>query len=328
MFVANLILTSSSLLLLLDASLLYNSPMYSDFEVTNLYRIAFCSASLFVFSCFADDAIDAGLRPPAHTAKTKSKDDALLLLNHMDDSADSNDSKERNVSPRVYSSFLSRITFFWFTEFFRTISKKKTLDYNDLWELEDHMKMDSISEQFNKAFAKEMAYVERRNQSSASTVKFNSWNLIRLVCRFRGKAILLLQFMKLVSESMTFLRPILLSFMIRFISDPNEKKWHGILLVVAFVGSSVFEKIFDQFYAEKDSRVSDDLGAGLKNLLYRKAMNISNKARNKSTTGKIINLVTSDLSSFLNIMWLLEMVWSSPLQIGEPQAFAYLKFFQ
>lgn len=320
MFVANLMLFICSLVPLLD-SRLYNAEMYSNFEVTNLYQVALCSAGLFVFSCFADDAIEAGLKPRPQS--TKPKNDDSVLLNHMKDSDE--DSKERNVSPRVYCSFLSRITFFWFIEFFKTISKKETIDQTDLWELEDHMKMDTISAEFNEHFAKEMQYVEQRKQTSTSIVKFSTWNLVRLVCRFRGKAILLLQFMKLVSDCLTFLRPILLSFMIRFVSDPNEKRWHGILLVVGFVASSIFEKIFDQIYFEVCERISDDLEAGLKNQLYSKAMNMSNKARNKSTTAKIINLITGDVYSFSRIPELLEMIWSGPLQIGESAKLLLIK---
>ena len=312
MFLAKLVLSICSLVTLLDSQL-YNGAMYSDFEVTNLYQIALCSAGLFVFSCFADDAIDAGLKPQVN----KPKDDDSVLFNHMMDSNE--DSKERNVSPRVYSSFLSRITLFWYTEFFKTISKKKTLDDADLWELEDDMKMETISEQFNREFANEMKYVEQRNKTSKSPVKFNSWNMIRLACRFRGKAILLLQLMKLVYDCMSFVRPILLSLMIRFVSDPNEKRWHGILLVLGFVVCTIFDQIFEQSYYGKRDRVNEDLEAGFMNLLYSKAMSMSNKARNKSTTGKIINLITSDIYSISSGQYLLEMIWSSPFQIGEWQ---------
>ena len=322
-FVASLVLSICSLVTLLD-SRLYNSAMYSDFEVTNFYQIALCSVGLFVFNCFADDAIDAGLKPRPQA--TKPKDDDSVLLNHMknsDKSEDSSESCERNVSPRVYSSFLSRITFFWFTEFFKTISKKKTIDHTDLWELEDDMKMETISEQFNREFVNEMKYVEQRNQTSKSPVKFNSWNTIRLACRFRGKAILLLQLMRLICDCMTFVRPILLSFMIRFISDPNEKRWHGILLVIGFVVCTIFEKIVDQTYYQKCDRVNDDLEAGFMNLLYSKAMSMSNKARNKSTTGKIINLITSDIYSISSSQYLLEMIWSSPFQIGKWQCLTF-----
>lgn len=307
MFMANFILFVCSMVILLDA-LLFNGPMYSDFQVYNAYLVACCSAGLLFLSCFADDAVDAGLRPAPKTEK----DDTLL--NNADESA-----SERvvNVSPRLYSSFLSRITYFWFGEFFEILSKKKTLDHSDLWELDEELKIENVSRRFNKQFDAEMQHVTQSNQKSINKIRYNSWNTIRVAWRFCGKAVLCSNLLKLVGDLITFLRPILLSFMIKFISNPEEKKWHGILLVVGFVSCSILERIFMSFFYELTSRIMDNMQAGMKNLLYSKATNMSNKARNKSTTGQIINLINDDVHTFSYLPNAFEKAWSNPLQIGE-----------
>lgn len=290
---ANLILAVSSLVLLLDASL-YNGSMYSDFEANNVYRIFLCSAGLLVLSCFADDAVDAGLRPAP-----KIEDDDTLL-NNTDDSHSSDSSKEEaaNVSPRVYSSFLSQITFYWFMEFFKTASKKKTIHFNDIWQLEDDMRMETVSERFNREFVKEMQNVDRRNRESSKTVKYSSWNSLKVAYRAYGSEILVANFLKLINDFVTFLSPVLLSFMIKFISDPNEKKWHGILLIIGFICTSLLNNITISFYSVKAFRIAVNLKSAMMNLIYVKAMRLSNKAKNKMSSGQIVNLMSVDADHF------------------------------
>ena len=308
-FVANVIVTLSSLIILFDAQL-YNGPMYSGIEVFNACLIALCSTSLFILSCFADDAVDAGLRPPF----TKTKQ---TLLENSNEFESFKEEKVMNVSPRVYSSFLSRITLFWYTEFFQILSKKKTLEPNDLWQLDEESQMKNISYNFNWEFNKEMEHVSRLSRTSSKPVKFNSWNTIRFAWRFCGKSILFTNLLKLVSDLITFLRPVLMSYMIQFISDPEEKKWHGILLVIGFVSCLIFKRIFNQFFHEQQNRITTNLLAGMKNLLYCKATSISNKARNKLTIGKIINLIDEDAGTLSNLPHIFETLWSRPFQIGE-----------
>ena len=293
-FVANLIVSSTSLVLLLDA-LLYNGSMYSDFETNNVYRICLCSASLLVLSCFADDAFDAGLRP-----LPKIEDDDTLL-NNTDDSTSSfssSDEEKANVSPRVYSSFLSQITFFWFMQFFKATSKKKSIHFSDIWDLEDDMKMENVSERFNKEFAKELEYIERQNQTSTKKVKYTSWNSMKVACRAYGREILIANFLKLINDFITFLGPVMLSFMIQFISNPEEKKWHGILLIVGFVSTSILSNISSSFYTVRVFRIAVNLKSAMMNLIYCKAMRISNKARNKMSSGQIVNLMSIDADKF------------------------------
>lgn len=290
-FVANLILSSSAMVLLLDA-LLYNGPMYTAFERDNVYRTFFCSASLFVLTCFADDAVDAGLRPPPQV------EDDETLLNNTDESASSEEKKTANVAPRVYSSFLSRITFFWFMQFFRATSKKRSIHFSDIWDLEDDMKMETQSERYNREFTKEMQRIDRLNQTSTKKIKYTSWSTLKVAYRAYGNEILIANFLKLINDFITFLSPVLLSFMIKFISDPEEKKWHGILLVIAFVSTSVLNNISSSFYTVKVFRVAVNLKSAMMNLVYCKAMRISNKARNKMSSGQIINLMSVDADKF------------------------------
>lgn len=99
--IVNLILVVSSTVLLFDV-LAYNGHTYTDYERQNIFVNAVCVYILLFLSCFADDAVDAGLRPDSEIKKIKEKSGEKI-------------EKEETVptSPKKYSSFLSKITFFW-----------------------------------------------------------------------------------------------------------------------------------------------------------------------------------------------------------------------
>lgn len=108
-FVVNLLLSITSTILLLDV-LSCNGHMYVDFERQNIYRNSLCVYTLLLVSCFADDAVDAGLRPASEHQKSSKES----LVENIESELGKEEPEETVLtSPRKYCSFLSRITFFW-----------------------------------------------------------------------------------------------------------------------------------------------------------------------------------------------------------------------
>ena len=98
-FVVNFLLTVSLTILLFD--MLTNTETYADFERQNIYRNSLCVYTLLLISCFADDAVNAGLRQASELSK------------ETEPNIETGQEEIVAISPREYSSFLSKITFFW-----------------------------------------------------------------------------------------------------------------------------------------------------------------------------------------------------------------------
>ena len=235
MFVVTLSNLVCTFILLLD-TLLYNESMYTDFELNNFYRLFLCSLCLFVLNCFTDDAVDAGLKPDL---KKQEEDENLL---------DKNLEKEAKISPRIYSSFLSKLTYYWFIEFFKTAAKRRSILFSDIWDLEDNMKIEPVTGRFDKELNKEMDYIKKLQENSSKPIRFKSFNAMKVVNRVYGRRILSVSFLKLMNDLITFSSPILLNLMIAFISNTNEPKWHGLLIVIAFVFTSILKNFLTSFY--------------------------------------------------------------------------------
>lgn len=220
--------------------------------------------------CFTDDPVDAGLKPK--------KSNKTLLANEETSCSNEFGDDKAEVSPRVYSSFLSQLTFYWFTEFFKKIANR-SIHFDDIWDLECDMKMETISKRFNDEFYKKMQHIEIMNLNSAKTVKFNSWDMMKVSYRAYGNEILFANFLKLLTDFITFFNPILLSFMIKFVSNRKEPAWHGLLIVIGFVFSSILKNFFISFYNVRIFQVAIKLKSAMMNLIYCKAMKISSKVK-------------------------------------------------
>lgn len=294
MFVATLLEVVCSLVLLLDTNL-YNASMYKEFEANNIYRIFLCSLGLFTLSCFKDDPVDAGLKPGP-------KDDENLLHIMETNKEEYNKIIRSKVSPRVYSSFLSHITFYWFSDFFEISKDRKTIHYTDIWELEDDLKIEGVVEKFNQEYLEEVKNIEFQNRNSTLKIKYNSYNTIKIFWRAYGNRLLYSSFIKLLMDIITFASPFLLSFMINFVSDINSPKWHGIFIVIGFAISSFLKNIFYCSYSTKIFAISMNLKSSLTNLIYSKAFKLNPTAKKNISQGEINNLVLIDTSKFADFL--------------------------
>ena len=54
-----------------------------------------------------------------------------------------------------------------------------------------------------------------------------------------------------------------------------------------------------------------------------KALTMSNSARKNSTVGEIVNLMSVDAQRLMDLMAYVNLIWSSPLQIGLAIYFLY-----
>ena len=69
--------------------------------------------------------------------------------------------------------------------------------------------------------------------------------------------------------------------------------------------------------------VAMNLRTALWTVLYRKTLTMSASARRERSVGEAVNLMSVDVQRFMDMMPYLNMIWSSPLQIGLAVYFIY-----
>ena len=275
-FFVTFLSATCSFILLLD-TLLYNKPAYSDFEISNINRLFLCNLCLFVLSCFTDDAIDAGLKP---------SENGESLLDNFETNEIENEKVK--ISPKQYSSFISRISFYWYFNLVNLASKRE-LKINEIYEVEDDMQIDLVIKKFDRAFNKELEHIEKLNQNLSKKIKFSLKNTLKVIWRAQGFNILFLVVLKTMADLSIFLQPLLLNFMINFVNNPNEQKWHGVLILIGFVFSIMLKTLFSQHQNMRSFAIAINLKTSFSNLIFNKTLKLSPKARRNRTTGEIVN---------------------------------------
>lgn len=305
LFFSTALFTVCSFIVLLDSTL-YNQSMYSEIESTSIFRIYLCNICLFFLSWFTDDPVDAGVRPR--------EDDETLP--EKTEQHEGEKLKEPPVCPHHYSSFISKVTYSWCLHLFRKTANRE-LKLEEIYEVRNDIKIGPNIRKFNAQFEDELKRIEKQNQKNPEKKKkFSLFNTLRLIWRNQRFNIVCLIIFKTSADIIIFCQPLLLSFMIGYIKDENSIKWQGSLIVIGFLLTSTLKTIFTNLQSLRALGVALNLRTAFQNLIFNKALRLSNQAKNKRTTGQITNLFTTDPARFTNYATLYIYIISAPLQLA------------
>ncbi|KAK2141833.1 hypothetical protein LSH36_1034g00008 [Paralvinella palmiformis] len=257
---------------------------------------------------------------------------------------------QRN-SPERSASFLSVITFWWFTSLI-ILGYKKPLERSDLWSLSAEDTSEYVSLRFEKYWKKEIEKINRRkniliseSESKSSEVdiplrctegnvkpkdgservkKSLKPSLIIALSKAFGLTFLFGSFLKFVHDVLIFVSPMLLRELIAFASDKSQPLWKGyyytvLLLVVALIQSLILNQYFHICFLTGMRLRTSVIAA-----VYRKSLKLSNAARRVSTVGEIVNLMSVDAQRFTELTTYLNLLWSGPFQICVALYFLWL----
>ncbi|KAF5402962.1 hypothetical protein PHET_03006 [Paragonimus heterotremus] len=122
--------------------------------------------------------------------------------------------------------------------------------------------------------------------------------------------------LKLLHDTLLFISPLLLKILLKFMQgDHGEPVWHGYLYAVTMFVAGCTQTLILQRYFRDVNIMGMHLRTVITCAVYRKSLRLSNKARCESTTGKIMNLISSDAQHFTTLMPYVHVVWSGPFQI-------------
>ncbi|KAH9589496.1 Multidrug resistance-associated protein 1, variant 2 [Schistosoma haematobium] len=150
------------------------------------------------------------------------------------------------------------------------------------------------------------------------------FSLLYALMKTYGKTLLWSAFLKFLYDILVFVNPLLLKLLLNFLQNTqSEPIWHGYLYAIAiFIDTSVQSLILQSYF-----HIVFKLGMNIKTAItaavYRKSLRLSNKARYQSTTGQIMNLMSSDAQQFVQLMPFINILWSGPFQITIAMVFLW-----
>ncbi|KAK9767152.1 hypothetical protein K7432_003275 [Basidiobolus ranarum] len=222
--------------------------------------------------------------------------------------------EDSNVCPEQYANVFSLITFSWMNPLLKTGSKKPLVE-EDLWTLEEDYKARQISDQFQNLWQRELT----EGKKSPSLV----WTLAKSF----GFPFLCGALFKVVQDVLAFVQPQLLRKLMGFVgsqatNDP-EPPYRGYTIAGAMFLTAITQTIFLHQYFQRSTVTGMKLRCALVTAIYRKALVLSNGARQKYTVGEIVNHMTVDAQRVQDLCMYANIAWSGPFQIALSLYFLY-----
>uniref|UniRef100_A0A8D0B9V4 ABC-type glutathione-S-conjugate transporter n=1 Tax=Salvator merianae TaxID=96440 RepID=A0A8D0B9V4_SALMN len=105
------------------------------------------------------------------------------------------------------------------------------------------------------------------------------------------------------------------SFFLEFIADPEAPRWKGYLFAALLFSLGCLQTVFEQQYMYRCLVLGVRLRTAVSGLVYRKILVMSSAARQTTTTGEIVNLVSVDVQKLMDAIIYLNGTWLAPVRI-------------
>ncbi|XP_021375006.1 multidrug resistance-associated protein 1-like [Mizuhopecten yessoensis] len=241
--------------------------------------------------------------------------------------------------PEADSSFISRISFWWFSG---TVVQgyKHALKRSDLFAMNEEDMCSSVIPHFDKYWHQEIEKEKssKRNPETPSTdgielqtrqrdgETYTEVNVVDGKPPYKAKLLislikafwpmfLLSALYKLIFDILQFVSPLVLKQLIMFTRNKSEYQWRGYVYAVMMFVVAVVQSFILHQYFHGCQLLGMKLRTAIITVVYRKMLLLSNTARRNSTVGEIVNLMSVDAQRFMELMTYFHTIWSGPFQI-------------
>ncbi|XP_037524946.1 multidrug resistance-associated protein 1 [Rhipicephalus sanguineus] len=227
--------------------------------------------------------------------------------------------QKANASPETKASFISAIFFWWFNGMiFR--GYKQPLRLGDMWSLDQANETRHIANNFDHFYRREKPSKKpTAAKSGAENTGLSSSSpeigIMAPLFRTFLPELIVLGFHKLAGSLLTFVNPLALDLLIRFM-DSDDPAWHGALFSCTMFFASMAESLFNSQYEYRIFLVSMRMRSAMINAIYRKALTLSSSAKGRFTTGEIVNLMAVDTQRIMEYIQVFNYLWTTPIQVA------------
>ncbi|NWV99416.1 MRP1 protein, partial [Machaerirhynchus nigripectus] len=240
-----------------------------------------------------------------------------------------------NQCPEASSSFLSKITYWWFSGLLWKGSQQ-ALGVDDLWPVRKQDSSEEIvswaerewkkccsrtqqkmeSATFKKGQKTETGIAEAEETEALLQSKHSqSGPLLKMFWSMFGTYFLLSTVCLVICDVFLFSTPKLLSLFLKFIEDEAAPSWLGYFYAFSMFVLACLQTVFEQRYMYMCLVLGLRLRTALTGLVYRKILVMSNASRKAATVGGIVNLVSVDVQKLMDLIIYFNGTWLAPIRI-------------
>ncbi|ETW02817.1 hypothetical protein H310_05302 [Aphanomyces invadans] len=237
------------------------------------------------------------------TSKGGKKDEKLPLLNKV---LDGHEDGLGDKTPSDMAGCFGNVFFSWLTPML-DLGNKRPLEFDDLYQLNVNNRAVHVSSVFKKQWAIEAAKIKPQMWKALG------WSF--------GGPFVGAGFLKLLHDSLQFVGPMVIKYIIAFLSDPTAQVSTGLWYALAIFLAGVVQSFSLRQYFFLCFQTGMRFRSAVVTAVYEKSLVLSASSRAKKSTGEITNLMSidgerlEDLPSDLHALWyaLFQIIGSSYL---------------
>ncbi|NWJ05847.1 MRP6 protein, partial [Crypturellus undulatus] len=240
-----------------------------------------------------------------------------------------------NQCPEANTSFVSKITYWWFSGLVRK-GYRQSLDMDDLWSVRKENSSEEIVADIEREWKKYCSRTKQKMESMTfkkvqksetglaeaeetqvllQSEQSQSGPLLKALWSMFGSYFLLGTLSLVICDVFLFSIPKLLSLFLEFIEDPEAPNWHGYFYAFTLFLLACFQTLFEQRYMYVCLVVGLRLKTAVTGLVYRKILVMSNASRKAAAVGEIVNLVSVDIQKLMDLIIYFNGTWLAPIRI-------------
>ncbi|KAM8798714.1 ATP-binding cassette sub-family C member 6 [Eudromia elegans] len=240
-----------------------------------------------------------------------------------------------NQCPEASTSFLSKVTYWWFSGLVRK-GYQQSLDVDDLWSVRKENSSEEIVAHFEREWKKYRSRTEQKMESMTfkkvqksetglaeaeesqvllQSEQSQSGPLLKALWSMFGSYFLLGTLSLVICDVFLFSLPKLLSLFLDFIEDQEAPNWHGYFYAFTLFLLACLQTVFEQRYMYMCLVLGLRLKTAVTGLVYRKILVMSNASRKAATVGEIVNLVSVDVQKLMDLIIYFNGAWLAPIRI-------------
>ncbi|XP_047332548.1 ABC transporter C family member 12-like [Impatiens glandulifera] len=206
---------------------------------------------------------------------------------------------EDYICPERHVNIFSRIFFGWMTTLMKQ-GYKKPLRENDVWKLDVWDQTETLFTRFHHFWCEELK-------------KPKPWLLRALYCSLGGRFWLGGLF-KIGNDLAQLMGPVLLNRLLKSM-EKGDPTWVGYAYAFTMFINVSFGVLCEGQYFQNVWRVGFRIRSILVAAVFRKTLRLTHESRKNFSTGKTMNLMTTDATALQLVCQQLHNIWSSPFRI-------------
>ncbi|NXX18190.1 MRP1 protein, partial [Podargus strigoides] len=240
-----------------------------------------------------------------------------------------------NQCPEASTSFLSKITYWWFAGLVWK-GWRQSLGVDDLWPVRKEDSSEEIVAWAEREWKKCQSRTQQKIESAAfkksqknetglaeaeetevllQSERSQSGPLLKAFWSMFGTYFLLSTVCLVICDVFLFSIPKVLSLFLEFIEDQEAPNWHGYFYAFTLFLLACLQTLFEQRYMYMCLVLGLRLKTAVTGLVYRKILDMSNASRKAATVGEIVNLVSVDVQKLMDLIIYFNGTWLAPIRI-------------